>query len=229
MTGKSFTVHDLPRAERPRERFKRLGPEALSAQELLAVIISRGSPKMSVMKIAQELITTFGSINAVSRATIEELDAVPGIGLAKAIQIKACFELGKRQELEPERKEYHIENPQDVVDYIRKELRDKAKEHFKLILLDSRNKIIDIVNVSVGTLNASLVHPREVFEQAIKHHSASVVLVHNHPSGDCEPSDDDLAITKKLVESGKILSIEVIDHIIIGRNSYYSFKEKKLI
>ena len=112
--GKSFTVRDLPKEERPRERLKRLGAEALSAQELLAVIISRGSPKMSVMKIAQELITTFGNINAVSKATIEQLDAIPGIGPAKATQIKACFELGKRQEIEPELKDFHIENPKDV-------------------------------------------------------------------------------------------------------------------
>jgi DNA repair protein RadC len=227
--GKSFTVRDLPKEERPRERLKRLGAEALSSQELLAVIISRGSAKMSVMKIAQELITTFGNINAISNATLEQLDAVPGIGPAKATQIKACFELGKRQDLEPELKDFHIENPKDVVDYIRKDIKDKAKEHFKLILLNTRNKVIDIVNVSIGTLDASLVHPREVFKEAITRNSASVILVHNHPSGDPEPSDDDLTMTKKLVESGKILSIEVIDHIIIGKNSYYSFKDKKLI
>lgn len=226
---KSFTVHDLPKQERPRERLKRLGPEALSAQELLAVIISRGSPNKSVINIAQDLLTKFGNINAISQATIEQLTEVDGIGPAKATQIKACFELGKRQELEPELKDYHIENPKDVVNYIQKEIKDKAKEHFMLILLDSRNKTIGFSKISIGTLNASLVHPREVFKEAITRNSASVILVHNHPSGDPEPSDDDLKMTKRLKESGNILGIEVIDHIIIGKNSYYSFKEKKLI
>jgi len=228
-TGKSFTVHDLPREERPRERLKRLGAEALSAQELLAVIISRGSPNKSVINIAQDLLTKFGNINAISQATIEQLTEIDGIGPARATQIKACFELGKRQELEPELKDLSIENPKDVVDYIRKDIKDKAKEHFKLISLDARNKIICISNISVGTLNASLVHPREVFEEAITHNSASVILVHNHPSGDPEPSDDDLKMTKRLKESGNILGIEVLDHIIIGKNNYYSFKDKKFI
>ena len=228
-TGKSFTVHDLPKQERPRERLKRLGAEALSAQELLAVIISRGSPNKSVINIAQDLLTKFGNINAISQASIEQLTEVDGIGPARAMQIKACFELGKRQELEPELKDLSIENPKDVVDYVRKKIKDKAKEHFKLILLNTRNKIIDIVNISIGTLDASLVHPREVFKEAITHNSASVILVHNHPSGDPEPSDDDLKMTKRLKESGNILGIEVIDHIIIGKNSYYSFKEKELI
>ncbi|MBS4015527.1 MAG: DNA repair protein RadC [Candidatus Latescibacteria bacterium] len=227
---KPFTVRDLPREERPRERLKRLGAEALSPQELLAIIISRGSRKMSVLDIAQTLLNTFGSINAVSKATIAELDQIPGIGPAKAIQIKASFELGKRKELAPEEfKDCNIDNPKTAIELLRTELKEYKKEHFKLIMLNSRNKVIDIADISTGTLNASLVHPREVFEAAIKHHSASVILVHNHPSGDPEPSDDDLKITKKLVESGKILSIDVVDHIIIGKDGYYSFKEKKLI
>jgi DNA repair protein RadC len=229
---KLFTVRDLPREERPRERLKRLGAEALSQQELLAVIIGRGSPKKSVLIIAQDLLAEFGNINAISKASIEELKQVEGIGEARALQIQACFELGKRQEIEPEQIQYNIENPKDVITAISKEYKDKKKEYFALILLDTRNKsskIIKIENISIGTLNASLVHPREVFGEAIKHHSASVILVHNHPSGDPEPSDDDLKITKKLVESGKILSIEVVDHIIIGKDKYYSFKKKSLI
>ncbi len=227
---KSFTVRDLPKEERPRERFRRFGPQALNQEELLAIIISRGSKNKSVLRIAHDLIVKFNNIDCISKATIEELSQIAGIGTAKAMQIQACFELARRKEEEPVKyNNYFIEKPNDAVEILRKELKNEVKEHFKLILLNSRNKVIDIVGISTGTLNASLVHPREVFEQAIKHHSASVILVHNHPSGDCEPSDDDLQITKKLVESGKILSIEVIDHIIIGKNSYFSFKEKKLI
>lgn len=226
---KSFTVHDLPMPERPHERLKQYSPEALSAQELLALIIGRGVSKKSVMTIAQELLVRFGNIKAISEATLEELSEIKGIGLAKAVQIKACFELGKRKDLEPELKDYDIKNPQSVVNAIRASIKDKAKEHFKLILLNTRNKIIDISTVSVGFLNTSIVHPREVFKDAIKHNAYSVVLAHNHPSGDTEPSEDDLTITKRLKEAGKILGIEVIDHIIISKNGYLSFKEKGLI
>ncbi len=225
----SFTVRDLPKSERPRERLIKFGPEALSAQELLALIIGRGIPKKSVMNIAQELLARFGNIKAISQASIAALSEIKGIGLAKAAQIKACFELGKRQDLEPELKNYVIKNPQSVVKAIRASIKDKAKEHFKLILLDTRNKIIGISTISIGTLNAGLVHPREIFKEAIIHNSASVVLAHNHPSGDPEPSDEDLTITKRLVKSGKILGIEVIDHIIIGKTNFSSFKERGLI
>jgi len=225
----SFTVRDLPRQERPRERLQKFGAEALSAQELLALIIGRGIPKKSVMSIAQELVAKFGNVRAISLATIEELSQIRGIGLAKASQIKACFELGRREGLEPELKDFDVKDPEAVVKAVRSSIKDKAKEHFKLILLNPRNKIIGISTISMGTLNASLVHPREVFKDAITHSAASVVLAHNHPSGDPEPSEDDLKITKKLVDSGKILGIEVIDHIIIAKNGFKSLANEGLI
>jgi DNA repair protein RadC len=225
----SFTVHDLPKPERPRERLQKFGAEALSAQELLALVIGRGIPKKSVMNIAQELLVKFGNIKAISHATIEELSQIKGIGLAKAAQIKACFELGRREELEPEWKNFDIKDPETVVKAVRASIKDKAKEHFKLILLNHRNKIIGLSTISIGTLNASLVHPREVFKDAIKHSAASIVLAHNHPSGDPDPSEDDLTITKRLVEAGRILGIEVVDHIVIVKNGFFSFKEKGLI
>ena len=227
----SFTVHDLPRQERPRERLQKLGSEALSAQELLALVLGRGVSGKSVMSIAQELISTFGSVKGVSEATIEELAAIKGIGTAKAAQLKASFELGKRQELEKESpyEAYDITDPQTVVKAIRSSIKDKAKEHFKLIILNTRNKIITITNVSTGTLSASLVHPREVFRDAIRYSASSVVLVHNHPSGDPEPSEEDLRITRRLVDAGKIIGIDVLDHIIIGKDKFTSFKEKGLV
>jgi DNA repair protein RadC len=227
--GPSFTVHDLPKSERPRERLKQFGPEALSAQELLALIIGRGVSKKSVMTIAQELLIKFGNIKAISEATIEELSQIKGIGFAKAVQIKACFELGKRKDLEPELKDFDIKDPQSVIKAIRASIKDKAKEHFKLIFLNARNKILGISTISIGSLNASIVHPREVFKDAIMHNAYSVVLAHNHPSGDPEPSENDIKMTKKLVESGKILGIEVIDHIIVGKNEFCSFKERGLL
>jgi len=226
---RGFTIHDLPMSERPRERLQKHGPEALSSQELLALIIGRGVSKKSVMTIAQELLVKFGNIKAISQATIEELSQIKGIGFAKAAQIKACFELGKRQDLEPELKDFDIKDPQSVIKAIRTSIKDKAKEHFKLILLNTRNKIIGISTISIGTLNTSLVHPREVFKEAIIHNAMSVVLAHNHPSGDPEPSEDDLTITRRLVEAGKILGVEVIDHIIISKNGFFSFKDKGLM
>lgn len=227
----TFTVNDLPNQERPRERLQKLGSGALSAQELLALVIGRGVSGKSVITIAQELITTFGSIKGVSEATIEELAGIKGIGAAKAAQLKASFELGKRQELEKESwyDSYDIKDPQSVVRVIRSSIRDKAKEHFKLIILNTRNRITTITNVSTGTLSASLVHPREVFKEAIRRSASSVVLAHNHPSGDPEPSEEDLRITRRLIDAGKIIGIEVLDHIIIGKNSFSSFKERGLL
>jgi len=229
MQKRGFTIHDLPESERPRERLQKYGADALSSQELLALIIGRGVSKKSVMTIAQELVIKFGNIKAISEATIEELSQIKGIGFAKAAQIKACFELGKRMDLEPERKDFDIKDPRSVVKAISASIKDKAKEHFKLILLNARNKILGISTISIGSLNASIVHPREVFKDAIMHNAYSVVLAHNHPSGDPEPSEDDLTITKRFIEAGKILGIEVIDHIIITKNGYLSFKDRGLL
>ena len=224
-----FTVHDLPKPERPRERLQRFGPEALSSQELLALIIGRGVSQKSVMNIAQELMTRFGSIKALSNATIEELSLIRGIGIAKAAQLKASFELAKRQELERDLDDYQITDPESVVRAVRTSITDKAKEHFKLILLNTRNRIIRIATISVGTLNASLVHPREVFKEALIHNAFSVILAHNHPSGDCEPSEEDLRITKRLKDAGKIMGVEVLDHLIVTNTGYFSFKGKGLL
>lgn len=227
--GNGFTVRDLPKQERPRERLHRFGPEALSAQELVALMIGRGVPYRSVMSIAQELLSRFGSVRGISQATIEELADIKGIGAARAAQLKACFELGKRQELETELEEMDVGNPRDIAKAIGLSLKDKVKEHFKLVMLNSRHKVIGLSNISTGTLTASLVHPREVFKEAIVHNAASVILVHNHPSGDPEPSADDLSVTRRLAEAGKILGIEVVDHVIIAKTTYFSFREKGLI
>jgi DNA repair protein RadC len=225
----TFTVHDLPKPERPRERLQRFGAEALSSQELLALIIGRGVSGKPVMSIAQELMTRFGSIKTLSDATIEELSGIKGIGVAKAAQLKASFELAKRQELERDLGDYRITDPESVVRAIRTSITDKAKEHFKLILLNTRNKIIRIATISVGTLNASLVHPREVFKEALIHNAFSVILAHNHPSGDCQPSEEDIRITKRLKDAGRIMGVEVLDHIIVANSEYFSFKGKGLL
>jgi DNA repair protein RadC len=233
----SFTIHDLPAEERPRERLKKFGPDALSSVELLALVIGRGIPGRSALTIGHELLKQFKSVKGISEATIEELSSVKGIGAARAAQLKACFQLARRQDLYDEPPNFEITNPGAVVKTIRASIQDKAKEHFKLLLLNTRNGLIGIAPISVGTANASLVHPREVFKAAIAHGAASVVLAHNHPSGNPEPSDDDVSLTRRLVEAGRLLGIEVLDHIVIGRENrkdgskekFVSFKEKGLL
>ncbi len=225
----SFTIHDLPAEERPRERLKKFGPQALSGPELLALVIGRGIAGKSALTIAQELIKRFKSVKGISEATVEELSGVGGIGLAKAAQLKACFELGRRQDLADGPSKYELTSPQAVVKAVRASIEDKAKEHFKLVLLNVRNCILYISTISVGTVNASLVHPREVFKKAIAHGASSVVLAHNHPSGDPEPSEDDVKLTRRLVDAGRLLGIEVLDHVVITARDFVSFKERGLL
>lgn len=224
----SFTIHDLPKEERPRERLVKFGEQALSAQELLQLILGRGVAGESVAVMAQKLLTQFGSLQKLAEASIEELSSIKGIGLAKAAQIKAAFELGNRLfNQTPAYKSKELTNPESVYKLVRAKLKDFNKEHFYLISLNSRN--YSISEVSIGTLNANLVHPREVFGDAIKSKAASVILAHNHPSGDPDPSEDDLVITRRLVEAGKIMGIEINDHVIVTQNGFFSFRDKKLI
>ena len=226
--SKSFTIHDLPKEERPRERMVKFGEQALSAQELLQLILGRGVAGESVIVTAQKLLTQFGSLQKLSEASIEELSSIKGVGLAKAAQIKAVFEIGRRLSTQTTPyKNKELTDPEKVYRLIKSKLKDYHKEHFYIIALDSRSH--SIAEVSVGTLNANIVHPREVFAEAIKSKAASVIFAHNHPSGDPEPSEDDLVITKRLVESGKILGIEIVDHIIVVKNGFFSFKDKNLI
>jgi len=220
---KSFTIRDLPPSERPRERLQKFGAEALSAQELLVIILGRGIAGESVMVTAQRLLSTFGNVRAISEASLEELSNVRGIGLAKAAQIKAAFELAKRGDEELGEKTL-IKTAEDVVKLVSPKLKDKKKEYFLILSLDSRDKLIKISEISIGSLTANLVHPREVFKEAIQTSAVSIVLVHNHPSGDPKPSKDDLVITDKLIKGGKILGIKIADHVIISKNSFISLR-----
>ena len=226
--SKSFTIHDLPVDERPRERLVKFGEQALSAQELLQLILGRGVAGESVAVTAQKLLTQFGSLQKLTEASIEELSSIKGIGLAKAAQIKAAFEISRRLSTQaPSYKSKELTDPEKVYRLIKSKLKDYHKEHFFMIALNARN--LTISEVSIGTLDSSLVHPREVFSEAIKNKAASVIFVHNHPSGDSKPSEDDLVITKKLIKAGEILGIAVADHIIITRNNYFSLKAQGLI
>jgi DNA repair protein RadC len=225
----SFTVHDLPPSERPRERLLKLGVEALSTQEILALILGRGIKGESVLVTSQNLLTQFGNLKSIANASFTELTEVKGIGPAKAAQIKAAFELGQRLEtLSEQSSKGKIKSPEDVIKWVKDKLKDKKKEHFLVRSLDTRNHPIDVHIISIGSLDSSIVHPREVFKVAISSCAASVIFVHNHPSGDTEPSEDDIKLTKRLVEVGGILGIEVLDHIILCDRNYLSMKAKKL-
>jgi len=225
---RSFTVHDLPRTERPRERFALYGPEALSAYELLAIILGNGVKGESVLLVAQKVLKVFGNLKGLSQASIEELSRVKGIGLARAIQIRAIFELGKRIEQNQDEK-IVISNPADVAKIVSPRLNHKQKEHFLLLSLDPRNTVKKISEITVGILDSSLIHPREVFKEAIQSLASSIILVHNHPSGNPDPSEADIEITKKMVETGSIVGIQVLDHIITANQGFYSFQENGFI
>jgi len=227
---KSFTIHDLPPPERPRERLLKLGAEALSAQEILALILGRGVKGESVMVTAQRLLSQFGNLPGIANASIEELSKIKGIGTAKATQLKAAFELSRRLEGYPDSgQKVVIKKPEDVLLQVRGRLKGKKKEYFLMLLLDTRNQLIGVTTVSIGSLDSSIVHPREVFKEAISASAASVILVHNHPSGDPQLSEDDIKLTKRLVEVGRIVGIEVLDHIVVGDKAYVSMKSTKSI
>ncbi|MGD9116452.1 MAG: DNA repair protein RadC [Dehalococcoidia bacterium] len=225
---RSFTIHDLPVSERPRERLQKLGVEALSAQEILAVIMGRGVSGESVMVTAQRLLSKFENLKGIAEASVEELAQVRGIGIAKAAQIKASFELASRLDGHAREVKAVVKTPEDLMGLVGKRLQSKKKEYFLAVLLDTRNQLIKIAQISVGSLDTSIVHPREVFKEAISASAAAVIFAHNHPSGDAEASPDDVKLTKRLAEAGELVGIDVLDHIIVGEGSFTSLKREGL-
>lgn len=223
------TMKELPVDLRPRERMLQVGCQALSNGELLAILLRTGSHQESALELASRILKQGNGLEFLARASLEELTQIHGVGLAKASQIKAAVELGRRLAVYKAQQAFTVNSPETAANLLMDEMRFLDKEHFKVVLLNTKNHIIAIETISVGSLNASIVHPREVFKQAITKSAAALILAHNHPSGDPTPSQEDLEVTKRLVEAGKLLGIQVLDHLIIGNGRYISFKAQGLL
>jgi len=222
------SVKQWPEAERPRERLIANGPASLSDAQLLAIIIKNGKAGRTALDLALELLLKFGNLAGIERAGIKELCAVPGIGPAKAAEIKAAIELGRRHQ-KPSLAGASFCSSGDVAAYYRPRMKDLKQEIFRCALLDTKNKIIREEVVSVGSLSASIVHPRDTFKAAIRESAAAVIFIHNHPSGDTKPSQEDILLTRRLVQAGEVLGIQVLDHIIIGDGEHFSFRDCGMI
>lgn len=218
-------MKDIAKVDRPREKLIKYGSERLSNSELLAIILRVGGKGTNAVELARRILSKFCG-QKLTKATHAQLKNIPGLGATKACQIVACFELGKR--LLRNKKTRLYLSPKDIFNEL-KDIRDNKKEHFVVFYLDAGNQEIRREIISIGTLNSNLVHPREVFEPAVKNLAAQVIIAHNHPSNDPQPSEADLEITRRLISAGKILGIEIVDHIIVTNNHYLSFKEKGIL
>jgi DNA repair protein RadC len=226
MESNSFTLREVPREERPRERMMQYGAGALSNAELLAILLRTGTYAESAIRLAQRILTESGSLRSLVDMSRDQLTEIKGIGNAKALQIQASIELGRRLARSKFDEAVIIRSPEDVAELMMEELRYLQKEHFVCLFLNTKNHVLAQETLSMGSLNASIVHPREVFRAAIKRSSASIVCVHNHPSGDPTPSPEDIQLTHRLSEAGAIVGIEILDHIIIGDQKFISLKEQ---
>jgi DNA repair protein RadC len=224
----TYRITDLAKEERPRERLANLGAGALSKSELLAILLRVGTEGENVIELSSRVLQEFGSLRGLHRASFEEICDIKGLGPAKAAQIKAAIELGNRMVLEDPETRPVIGSPEDVFALVHYDMLGLMQEHLWILLLDTRNKVVRIEKLYQGSLNASSVRVGEIFKAAIQRNAASVIVIHNHPSGDPKPSPEDIALTRALVQAGKLLDIELLDHIIIGHGKYASLKEMGL-
>ncbi|WP_181349960.1 DNA repair protein RadC [Thalassobacillus sp. CUG 92003] len=219
-------IKDVPKQDRPRERLMEVGASLLSNSELVSILLGSGTRNESVTTLAQRLLIHFEGLSLLKDATVEELKAIRGIGEAKAILIMAAIELGKRvHQLKPGDR-YVIRSPEEGADFVMEEMRDLQQEHFICLFLNTKNQVLHRQTIFIGSLNASIVHPREIYKEAVKRSAASIICAHNHPSGDPTPSQEDIHVTRRLTECGKMLGIEMLDHIVIGDRKFVSLKEK---
>ena len=222
----SYSIQQMPEAERPRERLINFGAEALSAAELIAIVLGSGTKQTPVLQLAQLLLAKFGTLQQLADCTIQELCQVKGIGLAKAIQLRAVFNLGLRLSKQTMAAKYKIEHPVHAFNLVKDELISEKRELFVVIMQDAKGCSLGHHIVSIGTLTQTPVHPREVFYPAIRHKAVSIILVHNHPSGDLTPSKQDCELTRQLIGVGQLVGIPVNDHIIISEQGYLSLRQR---
>ena len=214
--------------ERPRERLKKYGAGSLANTELLAIILRTGVGGDNVLNLATRLLARFGGLIGLARASLNELCGEKGIGIAKAAQLKAAMELGRRLLIASPEERLQVKSPADVANLMMTEMGMLEQEHMRLILLDSKNYILDTPTMYIGSLNTSVIRVGELFREAIKQNSAAIIVVHNHPSGDPTPSPEDVAVTELITQAGQLLDIDVLDHLIIGQQRYVSLKERGL-
>lgn len=226
MQTDTLLIKDFPQDERPRERFVLNGPQSLSNHELIAILLRTGTKDESVLQLANRLLTHFEGLRLLKDASLDEITAIKGIGSAKAIQLLAAVEIGRRISNLTYDDRYIIRSPEDGANYVMHDMRFLSQEHFVCLYLNTKNQVLHKQTIFIGSLNASIVHPREVFKEAFRRSAASIICIHNHPSGDPTPSREDIEVTKRLAESGKIIGIDVLDHLIIGENKFVSLKEK---
>ena len=224
----TYRISDLPANDRPRERLTQLGPQALSNAELLAILLRVGVTGENAVEVGQRLLQTFGGLAGLHRAGIEEVCAQHGIGEAKAAQIKAAIELGRRLTLESPEERPSINSPADAAALLQYEMGGLEKEHMRVLILDIRNHVLDTVEVTSGSVSSAHLRVAEIFTPAVRRNAVAVIVVHNHPSGDPTPSPDDVAMTRAIVQAGKLLDIDVLDHIVIGQGKFVSLKERGL-
>jgi DNA repair protein RadC len=227
-TPATYRITQLPTSERPRERLAELGPQALSNAELIAILLRVGVEGENAVQMAQRLLQELGGLHGLHRASVQEIAKSRGMGLAKAAQIKAAIELGVRLRLEAPEERPAIHSPADAAALVQYEMSGLPQEHLRVINLDTRNRVLNIEKLYVGSLNASTVRVAEIFKPAITRNAAGVIILHNHPSGDPAPSPEDVALTRAIVSAGKLLDIEVIDHLVIGQGKWVSLKERGL-
>lgn len=222
----NLKIHDVHEADRPRERFLRQGAKSLSNQELIAILLGTGTKQESVLTVANRVLLTFEKLHNLKFATLEEMTEIKGIGEAKAVLLLASIELGRRLASKEDEQRYTIRSPEDAANFLMQDMTSLQQEHFVCLFLNVKNQILHKKTIFVGSLNASIVHPREIFREAVKRSAASIICAHNHPSGVPTPSPEDIDVTTRLYEAGKIVGVDLLDHVIIGDHQFISMKEK---
>ncbi len=221
-----FMIREIPLEERPRERFLKYPKTTISNHELIAIILRTGSKEESVLELAKRILYQYPSLKVLSNTSIKELMKIKGIGTSKAIELLAAFELGRRAAKESFSQQIKLHSPESIYHFLKDELEMKTQEHFVALYLNTKGELVKKETLFIGSLSSSLIHPRELFKHAVLNSAASIIIAHNHPSGDPTPSNADIEITKVLYKNSLMMDIELLDHIIVGKDRYYSLKEK---